>query len=121
MGSSSLSSFRLCSDLLSDLQGRPLPPLRLDKTPPAGNKVGLWSRDADPRGQANDVSARFGRRLRLLRLERQMTQLDMAKRFGIDRSYISEVERGRKSMTLAMLEVIALGMEISLSRLFENM
>ena len=42
-----------------------------------------------------DVSARFGARLRQLRRERNLTQLRMAIYFGIDRSFISDVERGR--------------------------
>ncbi len=50
-----------------------------------------------------------------------MTQEQMAVRFGIDRSYISDVERGRKSMSLSMLEVVALGMKISLSELFRGL
>jgi DNA-binding XRE family transcriptional regulator len=68
----------------------------------------------------NDVSSRFGRRLRQLRRERELTQSNMAKKFGIDRSFISDVERGRKSISLPMLEVIALGLRISLSELFED-
>jgi ribosome-binding protein aMBF1 (putative translation factor) len=124
MGSSPfLSSVQ--SPLLSSL----LPDLRADLraglefrdakgSPPPSEK---WARDgALVRDEANDVSARFGRRLRRLRQDRQMTQSDMAKKFGIDRSYISDVERGRKSMTLPMLEVIALGMSITLSKLFED-
>jgi DNA-binding XRE family transcriptional regulator len=67
-----------------------------------------------------DVSGRFGRRLRELRVERNMTQSYMAKKFGIDRSFLSDVERGRKSISLAMLEVIALGMRVSLSELFKT-
>jgi DNA-binding XRE family transcriptional regulator len=68
-----------------------------------------------------DVSSKFGRRLRELRRERQMTQLRMAVDFGIDRSFISDVERGRKSVSLPMLEVIALGMKISLSELLRDL
>ena len=82
--------------------------------------AGWYRESAAPVTESRDVSARFGQRLRQLRLERRMTQLDMAKRFGIDRSFISDVERGRKSMTLPMLEVIAIGMDMSLSKLFEN-
>jgi DNA-binding XRE family transcriptional regulator len=67
-----------------------------------------------------DVSSRFGARLRELRRERNMTQLRMATDFGIDRSFISDVERGRKSISLPMLEVIALGMNMSLSDLLQN-
>ena len=58
-----------------------------------------------------DVSRRFGRRLRS----------DMARRFGIDRSFISDVERGRKSISLPMLEVLALGLDLSLSELFRDL
>lgn len=69
----------------------------------------------------HDVCSRFGLRLRELRKSRQMTQLRMAIDFGIDRSYISDVERGRKTISLAMLEVIALGMNLSLSDLLRDL
>ena len=67
------------------------------------------------------VSSRFGARLRLLRQERQLTQLRMAEDFGIDRSFISDVERGRKSISLSTLEVLALGLNISLSELLKDL
>jgi transcriptional regulator with XRE-family HTH domain len=68
-----------------------------------------------------DVSSRFGVRLRQLRRERNLTQLRMAIDFGIDRSFISDVERGRKSISLPMLEVIALGLKMSLSELLKDL
>ena len=67
-----------------------------------------------------DVSSRFGVRLRELRRERRMTQLRMAVEFGIDRTFISDVERGRKSISLPMLEVLALGFQLSLSELLRD-
>jgi DNA-binding XRE family transcriptional regulator len=79
------------------------------------------AQDASPGSQSLDVSSRFGIRLRELRRERNLTQLRMAREFGIDRSFISDVERGRKSISLPMLEVIALGMKISLSELLRNL
>ena len=75
---------------------------------------------ASPQADQRDVSSRFGRRLQTLRRERRLTQTLMARRFGIDRSFISDVERGRKSISLPMLEVIALGLEISLSDLLRT-
>ena len=66
------------------------------------------------------VSSRFGTRLRDLRRERKWTQMRMAVDFGIDRSFISDVERGRKSISLPLLEVIALGMDVSLSELLKG-
>ena len=68
-----------------------------------------------------DVSSRFGVRLRQLRRERNLTQLRMAVDFGIDRTFISDVERGRKSISLPMLEVMALGMKMSLSELLRDL
>jgi DNA-binding XRE family transcriptional regulator len=67
-----------------------------------------------------DIASRFGRRLRELRRQRNLTQLQMSKKFGIDRSYISDVERGRKSISLGLLEVISLGLRVSLSDLFRD-
>lgn len=67
-----------------------------------------------------DISGRFGVRLRTLRHERNLTQLRMSIEFGIDRSYISDVERGRKAISLPMLEVIALGMKMTLSDLLQD-
>ncbi len=75
---------------------------------------------AQPR-LALDISSRFGLRLRQLRNERSLTQLRMAVDFGIDRSYISDVERGCKAISLPMLEIIALGFKMSLSELFRNL
>jgi DNA-binding XRE family transcriptional regulator len=67
-----------------------------------------------------DVNARFGLRLRELRCTQNMTQLRMAVDFGIDRSFISDVERGRKSISLPTLEILALGLNLSLSDLFKG-
>lgn len=100
---------------------------RLLATPPSTSDVGGRGANqgypANPRSNmylSIDVSSRFGVRLRELRKERSMTQLRMATEFGIDRSFISDVERGRKSISLPMLEVIALGMNMSLSELLKN-
>jgi len=68
-----------------------------------------------------DIGSRFGQRLRELRQERNLTQSQMAKKFGIDRSFISDVERGRKSISLGLLEVVALGLKVSLSALFKDL
>jgi|ERR1700733_4273133 DNA-binding XRE family transcriptional regulator len=72
-------------------------------------------------GHTPHIDARFGARIRELRKERQWTQLYMAIHFGIDRSHISDVERGCKSMTLSLMEVVALGFGISLSELLDRL
>jgi transcriptional regulator with XRE-family HTH domain len=59
-------------------------------------------------------------RLRELRHAHNLTQLRMAIEFGIDRSFISDVERGRKSISLQTLEILALGLNVSLSDLLDG-
>jgi len=68
-----------------------------------------------------NILGRFGARIRNLRKTHNLTQQDMAAKFHIDRSYISDVECGRLGMSLAMLEIIALGFCIKLSELFEDL
>jgi transcriptional regulator with XRE-family HTH domain len=41
----------------------------------------------------------------------------MADALGVDRSYISDMERGKKNVCLPTMEVISIGFGISLSKL----
>jgi DNA-binding XRE family transcriptional regulator len=66
---------------------------------------------------SGDVGSRFALRLREFRRSRNITQLQMAVNFGIDRGFISDVENGKKSISLRMLEILALGLNVSLSEL----
>ncbi len=67
-----------------------------------------------------DICVRFGRKLRKLRLERRWTQTDMAVHLGMDRSFLSDLERGRREPCLRTLEVIAQGFEMTLPQLFSR-
>ncbi len=64
-----------------------------------------------------DVRVRFGRRIRQLREERGWTQEDVAKRFGIDRSFLSDIERGHRNVSLITQETLAEGFGITLAKL----
>jgi transcriptional regulator with XRE-family HTH domain len=44
----------------------------------------------------------------------------MAEKLGIDRSYISDMERGKKNVCLPTLEVIASGFECTISKLLSG-
>jgi transcriptional regulator with XRE-family HTH domain len=48
-----------------------------------------------------DITARFGLRLRQLREKQGWTQVVMAEKVGIDRSYISDMERRRVRMSFS--------------------
>ena len=47
-------------------------------------------------GVSSDICMRFGRRLRTLRERKGWTQVYMAEHIGMDRSYISDLECGKK-------------------------
>jgi transcriptional regulator with XRE-family HTH domain len=70
---------------------------------------------------SNDIRIRFGNRLRYLRKKKGWTQAEMADLLGLDRSYVGEIEQGKRNPCLLNLEIIANGLQISLPKLFSNM
>lgn len=70
---------------------------------------------------AEDIRVRFGQRLRGLREQRGWTQVELAEKLGLDRSYLADIERGHRNVSLVNLQLIALGFGLSLSRLFSRL
>jgi len=68
-----------------------------------------------------DLLIPLGQRIRKLRLQRGWTQVVMAEKIGIDRSFLADVERGKRNISILNLQLIARGLNISLSRLFAGM
>ena len=62
---------------------------------------------------------RFAARLNNLRAERNMSQNELASRARLDPSFISALERARKTPSLTTLEQLAHGLGIELSMLVE--
>jgi transcriptional regulator with XRE-family HTH domain len=67
---------------------------------------------------AEDIRVRIGLRLRKLRKRRGWTQVQMAERFGLDRTYLADVEHGKTNVSAVNLEIIARGFGLTLSRFF---
>ena len=70
---------------------------------------------------STDIRVRFGDRLRRLRKQRGWTQAEMSHVLGLDRSYLAEIEEGKRNVCLLNLKVIADGLGTSLSRLFSKL
>ena len=66
---------------------------------------------------STDISRRFGARLRELRLEKKMRQIDLAERVGIQESYVSNLESAKKEPCLEVIQMLAKGLGVSLRRL----
>lgn len=60
----------------------------------------------------------LGNRIRELRRETGLSQEDFADKCGIDRSYMSGIERGVRNPTLEILWAISGGLDLDLSGLF---
>jgi transcriptional regulator with XRE-family HTH domain len=70
---------------------------------------------------AADLLVSLGDRIRKLRKSRGWTQSVMAERVGIDRSFLADVERGKRNVSILNLEIIAKGFKVSLSQLFSRL
>ena len=70
---------------------------------------------------SNDICTDFGRRLRQLRLKRKLSQEDLAYRVGMDVSYLSEVENGRKEPCLRKIKELAQGLDITVSSMMRGL
>jgi transcriptional regulator with XRE-family HTH domain len=68
----------------------------------------------------SDILTRFGRRVRALRMARGQSQETFADACGIDRTYISGIERGKRNVGLKNIAVIAQALGITLSELLEG-
>jgi transcriptional regulator with XRE-family HTH domain len=69
----------------------------------------------------HDLLTRLGDRIRKLRKARGWTQAEMAERVGIDRSFLADVERGKRNVSVLNLELIAKGFGLSLAQLFSRL
>jgi len=70
---------------------------------------------------AEDLLTRLGDRVRKLRKKRGWTQAEMAEKVGIDRSFLADVERGKRNISIVNLHVIAGGLQASLSKLLPGL
>ena len=74
-----------------------------------------------PMGKTPDIAQRFGLRLRALRAGLGISQEAFADKCGLDRTYISGIERGKRNVSLRNLERIAKALGVSLSQLMKGL
>ena len=69
---------------------------------------------------SSDILARFGRRVRSLREKADLSQEAFADRCGLDRTYISGIERGKRNVSLRNIYAIAQALGLSIGELFRH-
>lgn len=68
---------------------------------------------------ANNIQYKFGQQVKLLRKKTNMSQETFADKCGLDRTYISGIERGVRNPTLQIINTIAKNLDVELSTLFD--
>lgn len=68
---------------------------------------------------SSEVNIKFAKRLKTLRLEKALSQEELASLCGIDRTYIGRLERLERNPSLEILQKIADGLGIELTELLK--
>lgn len=65
-----------------------------------------------------DIKEKVGQRIRYLRKQLNLSQEALALKSEVDRTYVTDVENGRRNVSLEILERIIKALEISLTEFF---
>ena len=66
-----------------------------------------------------DITHKLGDRIRKLRLEKRLSQENLAFESNMHRTYLSSIERGERNPSLKNIEAIANALGVTLSELFK--
>ncbi|EKB50822.1 helix-turn-helix domain-containing protein [Cecembia lonarensis] len=64
-----------------------------------------------------DIKEKFGIRLRTLRKEKGLSQEELALKSGLNRPYISAIEKGKRNVSLEVMEKLAGAFGIQIGQL----
>ena len=67
-----------------------------------------------------NIQKKFGQRIRELRQQKSISQEELAFRCSLHRTYISDIERGMRNVSLKNIEKITKTLDIKLSDFFGN-
>ena len=67
-----------------------------------------------------DILMRYGQVVRKIRLEQEISQEELADRCGLHRTYISDIELGKRNLSLENIERIAISLNKTLSEFFKE-
>lgn len=66
------------------------------------------------------ITKKLGKRLRDIRKEQGVSQENLALKIGVDRTYYSKIETGATNVSIELLNKIAIGLNVSLEKIFKN-
>jgi len=66
------------------------------------------------------LAKELGDRIRVLRLDKGLSQEQLGERSGLHTNYIGQIERGEKNLTIESLQKISRSLDIPLEQLFHS-
>jgi transcriptional regulator with XRE-family HTH domain len=67
-----------------------------------------------------DIKQKLGQRLKQLRKEQDLSQEALAYKAEVDRTYVTDVENGRRNVSIEILERLIAALEVSFSDFFNS-
>lgn len=67
------------------------------------------------------IEKKFGSSVKRFRNLKKLSQEELAFRSGLNRNYISDIERGTRNISLKSISKISQGLGINISELFKNL
>lgn len=67
----------------------------------------------------SNISSKFGKKVKEIRLKKDMSQADLAKVLGVHPTYISGIERGVRNMALSNIERLAKALGVPIEELIK--
>jgi len=63
---------------------------------------------------------KLGRRIKLLRMRKELTQVELAVHLGINRGHLSDIELGKREVGIITLQIIARGLGTTMASLLND-
>jgi len=67
-----------------------------------------------------DIKEKVGNRIRELRKQLELSQESLAYKSEVDRTYMTDVENGRRNVSIEILEKIIKALEVSFTEFFNS-
>lgn len=67
-----------------------------------------------------DIKLKVGQRIRELRKELELSQEALAYKAEVDRTYVTDVENGRRNVSVEILERLIKALEVSIADFFNS-
>jgi len=67
-----------------------------------------------------DIKKKFGKKVKLLRIEKGWSQEKLALSADLDRTYIPSIEKGERNVSITVIAKIAKAFKLNVSELFKD-